>query len=314
MIQVKDLSKRFGVTTVVDRLNFGMAEGEILGFLGPNGAGKTTTMRMIIGYLPPSQGTVLVGGKDVLADPLSVRRQIGYLPESVPLYQDMKVGEYLRFVGAAKGLPAAQVKAESGRVMDEVGVSERANQLIRQLSKGFRQRLGLAQALLGDPPVLILDEPTIGLDPRQIVEIRSLIQGFAQHKTVILSSHILTEVAATCSRVLIINQGRLVADGPPAMLGQAAPGLKVVCRGDQEKVQEVLAAVPGVKEVAPQGQPDGGRQAYRLECSAGPEVAAAVAAQVVGSGLELIELTPIFASLEEVFVRLTTEQSQEEAA
>ena len=182
MIEVKEVSKRYGAATAVDRLSFSVDKGEILGFLGPNGAGKTTTMRILTGFFPPSEGTALVGGLDVANDPLGVRRLIGYLPENVPLYQDMRVGEYLRFVAGAKGLAGAAVAAEAKKAMEAVNIADRAGQLIRQLSKGYRQRVGLAQALLGDPPVLILDEPTIGLDPGQIVEIRSLIKRFAGGK------------------------------------------------------------------------------------------------------------------------------------
>jgi len=321
MIEVRELTKRFGATVAVDRLNFTLDQGEILGFLGPNGAGKTTTMRILTGFFPPTSGQAFINGHDVVEEPKPARRAVGYMPENVPLYTDMRVEEYLRFVGEAKGLAPAEAKKEAGRCMAAVGVDQRARQLIKQLSKGYRQRVGLAQALMSDPPVLILDEPTIGLDPGQIVEIRSLIRGFAGSKTVVLSSHILPEVAATCSKVVIINQGRLVAEGPPELLRTSREGgasLRLVARGPEEELTRLLDAVPGVETVACQdtGDSAGGACYFTVETAQGGEVAARVARVVVSAGHELLELTPVSASLEEVFMQLTASDaaSGEEAA
>ncbi|RJX34469.1 MAG: ABC transporter ATP-binding protein [Desulfarculus sp.] len=313
MIEVKELTKRFGATVAVDRLSFKVERGEILGFLGPNGAGKTTTMRVLTGFFPPSSGQATIGSYDVVDKAMAARRLVGYMPENVPLYGDMRIREYLRFVAGVKGLDSTRAKGEVSRVTAAVGLESRAGQLIKQLSKGYRQRVGLAQALLGDPPVLILDEPTIGLDPGQIVEIRSLIKGFAGSKTVVLSSHILPEVAATCSKVVIINQGRLVVEGPPALLraGQGgAASLRLNVQGPERDLTQLLGRVPGVESVMCQGPPAQGEGAcyFTLETDGGPEVAARVAQAVVTAGHGLLELTPVSASLEEVFMKLTTEE------
>ena len=321
MIQVRELSKRFGATVAVDRLDFSVEKGEILGFLGPNGAGKTTTMRILTGFFPPTSGSASIDGHDVMNDPMAARASVGYLPENVPLYVDMRVGEYLRFVAGVKGLDSGRARHEVERVLKAVDIVSRKGQLIKQLSKGFRQRVGLAQALLGDPPVLILDEPTIGLDPAQIVEIRSLIKSFAGDKTVVLSSHILPEVAATCSKVAIINQGRLVAQGPPSLLKPAGAAggsrLRVVAQGPAQLLAELLSAVNGVASCSIEGT-SGGKATcgFTLETTGGDEVQAQVAKAVVGSGHDLIEMSPVTASLEEVFMQLTTKEisSGEEAA
>ncbi|MFZ5586729.1 MAG: ABC transporter ATP-binding protein [Thermodesulfobacteriota bacterium] len=313
MIEVRGVSKRFGETLAVDGLDFTVQDGEILGFLGPNGAGKTTTMRILTGYFPPSAGSVSIAGHDVVDEPLAARRAVGYLPENVPLYVDMRVREYLDFVGGAKGLAGLEARRETKRVMEAVGITDRAGQLIKQLSKGYRQRVGLAQALIGDPPVLILDEPTIGLDPRQIVEIRGLIRDMAGKKTVILSSHILPEVAATCGRVIIINQGRLVAQGPPSLLSAgpaAGAGLRLVALGDAQRLAAAVERVAGVRAARIEEPPAGqeGACALTLEVEGGLAVRAAVAKAVVEAGAGLAELTPLARSLEEVFVQLTTSE------
>lgn len=319
MIEVVELSKRFGETLAVDRLNFQVADGEILGFLGPNGAGKTTTMRVLTGFFPPTGGSAKVAGYDVVTDARRARASLGYLPENVPLYKDMRVSEYLHFVGGVKGLSPAEAKKQAGLAMEQVGLIPRAGQIIGQLSKGFRQRVGLSQALLGDPPVLILDEPTIGLDPKQIVDIRALIKGFAGNKTVVLSSHILSEVAATCSKVVIINQGRLVAQGTPDMLTTGAAGhtrLRLVCLGRAGDVGPAVERVEQVTALSAQEHAPQGCCAFTLELSGGPEVRARVAEAVLAAGCGLVELSPLAASLEEVFMQLTTSEtgSQEEVA
>lgn len=321
MIQVRELSKRFGATVAVDRLDFEVEHGEILGFLGPNGAGKTTTMRILTGFFPPTSGSASIDGHDVVLEPMAARASVGYLPESVPLYVDMRVGEYLRFVAGVKGLDGGRARHEVERVLKAVDIAGRKGQLIKQLSKGYRQRVGLAQALLGDPPVLILDEPTIGLDPGQIVEIRSLIKSFAGEKTVVLSSHILPEVAATCSKVVIINQGRLVAQGPPSLLGPGGAGgggrLRVVAQGPAQLLAELLAKVHGVAACSMDNAADGEATCgFTLDTTGGREVQAEVAKAVVSAGHDLIELSPVTASLEEVFMQLTTSDlhNGEEAA
>jgi ABC-2 type transport system ATP-binding protein len=211
MIEVQNLTKRYRDRVAVDRLNFTVAEGEILGFLGPNGAGKSTTMKILTGFLPPSEGVATVAGFDVFEQPLEVKRRIGYLPETPPLYPEMTVAGYLKFVASLKGVPGRGVKAEVERVAGLTGLTDVLGRVIQNLSKGYKQRVGLAQALLGSPPVLILDEPTEGLDPTQRAEVRSLIKGLAGKHTVILSTHILPEVTMTCEKVLIINQGKIVA-------------------------------------------------------------------------------------------------------
>lgn len=314
MIEVKDLRKRFGDNLAVDGLDFSVAAGEILGFLGPNGAGKTTTMRILTGYFPPSSGSATIAGHDVVDDPLAARRAVGYLPENVPLYGDMRVREYLDFVGGAKGLKGLEARRETKRVMEATGIADRAGQLIKQLSKGYRQRVGLAQALVADPPVLILDEPTIGLDPRQIVEIRSLIKEMAGSKTVILSSHILPEVAATCQRVVIINQGRVVAQGPPSLLRPERTGserLRLAALGDPARLLALLMELPGVDGVHPEATPADQPElaVFSLTAPADPTLRAALAKAVMESGAGLVELAPIAQSLEEVFVQLITSES-----
>jgi ABC-2 type transport system ATP-binding protein len=224
MIEVQNLTKRYRERVAVDRLNFSVAEGQILGFLGPNGAGKSTTMKILTGFLPPSEGTARVAGFDVFEQPLEVKRRIGYLPETPPLYPEMTVVGYLKFVASLKGLPGRGVRAEVERVAGLTGLSDVLGRVIQNLSKGYKQRVGIAQALLGSPPVLILDEPTEGLDPAQRAEVRGLIKGLAGKHTVILSTHILPEVTMTCEKVLIINQGRVVAHDDIRKLTRAHGG------------------------------------------------------------------------------------------
>lgn len=319
MIEVKDLCKRFGAAWAVDRLSFIVEQGEILGFLGPNGAGKTTTIRILTGFFPPHSGQALIGGKDVVEDTMAVRAQVGYLPESAPLYHDMRVSEYLRFVGGAKGLDAKTASKEADRVIESVALAKRKGQLIGQLSKGYRQRVGLAQALVGDPPVLILDEPSIGLDPGQIVEIRSLIREFAGTKTVMLSSHILPEVEATCDRVIIINQGRLAAEvdlGSGGAHDQVR--VRLVAKGEAEAVSAVLSAVPGVSSLKPDQatQAAQGLACFSLLTDSTPDTSARLARAVVEAGFELIELAPATSPLEDIFLSVIRQESatREEAA
>ena len=314
MIQVEHLSKTYGTHRALHDVSFSVAKGEVLGFLGPNGAGKTTTMRILTGYLPPSGGKASIGGFDVMKQSVEARRHIGYLPETVPLYPEMSVRSYLDFMAKIKGLPGGTRRAEVDRVMEMVRVEERASQLIGKLSKGFRQRVGLAQAILGAPDVLILDEPTIGLDPRQIIEIRNLIKGFGGEHTVMLSTHILPEVSATCSRVIIINDGRVVAEDTPENLTKrlrGADNLQLEVRGPRREVLARLKQVPQVLSVQASGDGRDGRSLYTVACELGADVREQLAATVVGSGWGLLELRPVGMTLEEIFLKLTT---TEEAA
>ena len=249
MIEVRDLVKQYGNRLAVDHLSFTVPDGQIFGFLGPNGAGKSTTMNLMTGYLGPTSGEILVDGFSVTKEPEKAKRCIGYLPELPPLYMDMTVDEYLRFAAQLKKVPKSEREAQVDRVAEMTGVDQVLGRLIRNLSKGYRQRVGLAQALLGFPKVLILDEPTVGLDPKQILEMRTLIRQLAQEHTVILSSHILSEVQEVCDHLLIIHHGKKVASGEPAELERSLsgnPALEVVVRGEGELVQSQLALLPGI--------------------------------------------------------------------
>lgn len=250
MIEVKDLVKRYSKNTAVDHLNFHVQKGQIYGFLGPNGAGKSTTMNMMTGYLAPTEGQILINGYDVAEEPMEARKCIGYLPEIPPLYPDMTVPEYLRFAAELKQLPKNERSTEIERVMDETRIKDMENRLIRHLSKGYKQRVGLAQALLGDPEVLILDEPMVGLDPKQIIEIRELIRRLGQKHTVILSSHILSEISSICDHVLIISNGKLVASDTPENLGsymKHTDAMELQVRGSKEACEQAIELLKQVK-------------------------------------------------------------------
>ncbi|MBD2541485.1 ABC transporter ATP-binding protein, partial [Coleofasciculus sp. FACHB-SPT36] len=252
MIEVENLSKIYGATPAIQDVTFNVEPGEILGFLGPNGAGKTTTMRILAGYLPASSGTARIAGYDVHEDLMAVRRRIGYLPETPPLYPDMSVEGFLHFVARLKGVPGRDRKSQVNSAMERCNLTEKRKVLIHKLSKGFRQRVGIAQAIVHDPPAIILDEPTVGLDPRQIIEVRNLIKSLAGSHTIILSTHILPEVSMTCSRVAIINRGRLVAtNSPENLVAQLAggSGYELEIDGDVEAVQQMLLVLPGVRFV-----------------------------------------------------------------
>lgn len=250
MIEVKDLVKRYSKNTAVDHLNFHVQKGQIYGFLGPNGAGKSTTMNMMTGYLAPTEGQILINGYDVAEEPMEARKCIGYLPEIPPLYPDMTVLEYLRFAAELKQVPKNERSTEIERVMDETRIKDMENRLIRHLSKGYKQRVGLAQALLGDPEVLILDEPMVGLDPKQIIEIRELIRGLGKKHTVILSSHILSEIRSICDHVLIISHGKLVASDTPENLGsymKHTDAMELQVRGSKEACEQAIELLKQVK-------------------------------------------------------------------
>jgi ABC-2 type transport system ATP-binding protein len=315
MIEVEGLTKRYGRHTAVDGISFKVQKGEILGFLGPNGAGKTTTMRILTCYLPPTEGTARVAGFDVFDQPLEVKRRVGYIPETPPLYPDMDVETYLTFCAKIKGVASKERKAKIDSAIEKCRVGDVRKTLIGRLSKGYRQRVGLAQAILHNPDVLILDEPTAGLDPKQIIETRELIKGLGGEHTIILSTHILPEVSMTCGRVVIINKGRVVAEDTPDNLThrlRGAGALRLVVRGDGGSCQEVVRRVTGVTSVEPKS--DGGAAAFEIETEAGRDVRADVARAVVQRGFDLLELHSVGMSLEEIFLHLTTSDAGEDAA
>jgi ABC-2 type transport system ATP-binding protein len=315
MIEVEALTKHYGPVTAIRDVSFSVAPGDIVGFLGPNGAGKSTTMRILACFMPASSGTARVAGYDVFRDSMEVRKRIGYLPENVPLYSDMRVAPYLDFVAEVKGVSRTQRKARVADVMDRCLIADMQNRLIGKLSKGYRQRVGLAQAIVNDPQVLILDEPTIGLDPRQITEIRSLIKSLAGDHTVILSTHILPEVSMVCGRVVIISQGRVVAEDTPENLTHRLRGagtLRLEVRGEGPALEEALRGVPGVAQVRLRSA-QSGTSVLEAEAEAGRDVRAELAAAVVQKGYGLLALAPVGMSLEEIFLHLTTTDTAEGA-
>jgi ABC-2 type transport system ATP-binding protein len=310
LIEVKDLTKSFGEKTVVDHVSFTVNRGEILGFLGPNGAGKTTTMRMLTSFLPATSGTASVAGFDVFDDSLEVRRRIGYLPEIPPLYPDMTVGTFLDFVARIKNVPPEKRTARIADALEKTNTTDKRGELIHKLSRGYKQRVGLAQALVHDPEVIILDEPTIGLDPKQIIEVRHLIKGLAGSHTIILSTHILPEVSMTCDRVVIINKGKIAAvDTPENLTTQVKGGQRVhlESQADAQTLRAAIEEINGVRKVdiAPAGTT--GRLAVSVESAAGQDVRSEIAAKIVGRGWPLFELRGVNLSLEDIFLQLTTE-------
>jgi ABC-2 type transport system ATP-binding protein len=317
MIEVEHLSKIYGSTPAIQDVTFSVEKGEILGFLGPNGAGKTTTMRILTGYLPASSGTARIAGFDVHEDSMAVRRQIGYLPETPPLYTDMTVEGFLHFVARIKGVAAGDRSQRVENALKRCNLLEKRQVLIRKLSKGFRQRVGIAQAIVHDPPAIILDEPTVGLDPRQIIDVRNLIKSLAGEHTIILSTHILPEVSMTCSRVAIINRGRVVATNTPEQLmAQLAggEGYELEVAGDPTQVDWQLRqlssvrTVETVEQVADESLPNAHhRLRVALEPNS-PDPGREIAAVVVQSGLGLFEMRRIRVTLEDVFLELTTEE------
>ncbi len=316
MIEVQNLTKVYGNLTAVDHISFRVNRGEILGFLGPNGAGKTTTMRILAGYLPATSGTARIAGYDVAEQSMEVRRRVGYLPEVPPLYPDMTVEGYLDFVARLKRVPAAQRRSRVTAAMELARVADRRRELIRRLSRGYRQRVGLAQAIVHDPDVLILDEPTAGLDPRQIIEVRQLIRSLAGNHTVVLSTHILPEVSMTCTRVVIINRGRVVAEDTPENLTlqlRGAERLRLLVRGPDAELRRLLQGLDGIRPVSITPVDGGQRLSLVLEVTAGSDVRPVLAKRLVQNGFELYELRSERMSLEEVFVQLTTEEPVEAA-
>ena len=319
MITVNGLTKRYARNVAVDNISFDVQKGQIVGFLGPNGAGKTTTMRVLTCFLPPTEGTAKVAGYDVLEQPMEVKKRIGYLPETPPVYPEMEIGEYLAFVGALKGLSGNELRKRVDEVSERCAVADVRTKLIGKLSKGYRQRVGLAQAIIHNPDVLILDEPTAGLDPKQINETRELIRSLAGEHTIILSTHILTEVEQTCEQVIIINKGKLVATDSVENLRSRAHGAGAVVISidgrdgaplDAAVAQQRLEQVAGVSRVAPHPTHDG-QLTFEVESVKDRFVRGDLARAVVEAGWNLNELKSAAMSLEEVFLQLTGEQPME---
>ena len=317
MIEVKNLVKRYGDHTAVDHLSFEIEKGKIYGFLGPNGAGKSTTMNMITGYIASTEGTVVIDGHDILEEPEEAKKCIGYLPEMPPLYFDMTVLEYLKFVADLKKIPKDKKATMIEEIMDMVNITDMKNRLIKNLSKGYRQRVGIAQAVLGYPEVIILDEPTVGLDPKQINEIRDLIKGLKQKHTVILSSHILSEVSAVCDYVLIISHGKLVASDTPENLGKLAAGsnnLNLLVKGQKDTIRAALEAVEGVKEVTVKKSPEEGVYAITVGTEENMDVREKVFYSMVNAGCPILEMQSRKVSLEEIFLELTESEKKDKDA
>jgi len=304
MIEARNITKRYGEHTAIERVTFSVGKGEVLAFLGPNGAGKTTTMRILTCFMPATEGSAQVAGFNCFEEPVEVKRRIGYLPETPPVYQELTVSEYLTFVGRLKGLSAAPLRSAIDRTVERLALGEVRHRLIANLSRGYKQRVGLAQALLHDPPVLILDEPTVGLDPKQIIEIRELIRNLAGSHTVILSTHILPEATAVCQRVVIINAGRIVAEDTPERLSarlRQSDKISVTVRQPPPDLAERFRAIPGVLSVF---EPTD-KGAFLLECDLGRDLRDEVARLVVTQGWGLLELKAVSMTLEDVFLRLT---------
>jgi ABC-2 type transport system ATP-binding protein len=316
MIEVERLTKHYGSVAAIRDVSFNVAPGQIVGFLGPNGAGKSTTMRILACFMPASSGRARVAGHDVLSESMEVRRRIGYLPESVPLYTDMRVAPYLEFVAEVKGVPRSDRKRRVADVMDRCMVADMQNRLISKLSKGYRQRVGLAQAIVSDPEVLILDEPTIGLDPKQITEIRSLIKSLAGQHTVILSTHILPEVSMVCSGVIIINKGSIVAQGPiDTLVEQFFPTARVEVEiiGPAPAVRERIRAIAGVLSVQDLAAENGAGR-FVVEAARDRDVRSEIFQMAAQQRWDLLELKRVGMTLEEVFIRIVAGEESEEAS
>ncbi len=309
MIEVKDLTKHYGSIVALDQVNFSVSKGEILGFLGPNGAGKSTAMNIITGYIPPTDGTVKVNGFDILNDPKEVKKQIGYLPELPPLYMDMTVKEYLNFICDLKGVEYSRRKSQLDDIMYLVKIGDMRARLIKNLSKGYKQRVGLAQALVGDPSVLILDEPTVGLDPKQIIEIRKLITALGREHTIILSTHILSEVSAVCNSVIIINKGKIAAKGPVSNFSSAVGSNNkfiVHIVGPKNESQKILYGISGVKNVDFL-RIDGEASLFLVESK--DDIRKIMFNEMARAGYPIIELRPVGRTLEEIFIDVVTKDS-----
>jgi ABC-2 type transport system ATP-binding protein len=322
LIEVEHLTKSYGQARAVSDISFQVAKGEILGFLGPNGAGKTTTMRILTGYLPATSGTARICGFDVFEKSLEVRKRIGYLPETPPLYPEMAVEDYLSFVSRIKGVPSGEISRRVSDAMRMSNITDKRREYIKRLSRGYKQRVGIAQAIVHNPDVVILDEPTVGLDPNQIKEVRNLIKGLSGEHTIILSTHILPEVEMTCDRVVIINKGRIAAvDTTGNLTNQLKAGerVKLSVKGHERngnelarKLQRSLESIEGVNHVKIEGDENGNQVSAMVEIAQGLDLRAPIAARIVNHGFDLLELRAINLSLEDIFMQLTTEEKTEE--
>jgi ABC-2 type transport system ATP-binding protein len=312
VIEVSNLVRRYGPYVALDRASFKIEKGEIVGFLGPNGAGKSTTMNILTGYLSANEGIVKIDGQDILEYPAEIKKKIGYLPENPPLYQDMTVREFLIFAGEIKGIPPADRKEKMNRVMETVGVQDVSKRLIKNLSKGYKQRVGLAQALIGDPQVLIMDEPTAGLDPKQILEIRDLIIELGKDHTVILSSHILPEVSAVCRRVLIINQGKIVADDSPENLAKRIlGGSRILLRldADEKAVQGALGKVSSVRKLEYRQSQEAGTIEAIAEASDDTDIRRDLFRALAAADIPILMMRSMDMSLEDIFLNMTSDEA-----
>jgi len=313
MIEVKNLTKYYGEIKGIEDISFSIGKGEITGFLGPNGSGKTTTMRILTCFFPPTRGKATVAGYDVTESPIEVRKRIGYMPETVPLYPDMKVITYLNFVAEAKRMDKGNKKRKISEVMEQCGIEDVSHRLVGNLSKGYRQRVGLAQALINDPEVLILDEPTIGLDPKQVVGIRELIKNLAGERTIILSSHILPEVSMICEKVVIIHQGEIVAVDTPENLTeklQKTSKISVQIEGIKQEVTAKLKTMPGVVAVLEKEEDPPGVFSYEIESEKEKEISGELSYLVYNNKWKLVEMRPVKMSLEDIFIKLVTEEEE----
>ena len=309
MIQATGLTHFYGPQPAIDEVTFNVKRGEILGFLGPNGAGKTTTMRILTGYMPPTHGQVTIGGHDVVKDSLEVRKLVGYLPETVPLYTEMPVTNYLRYMGSLRGMNNRDLKRRIPDVIELCRLNDYSKTIIGKLSKGYRQRVGIAQAILHEPELLVMDEPTIGIDPIQVVETRRLIQDLGKQQTVVLSSHILPEVSMVCERVLIIHQGHIVAEDTPENLAQTLQGvdqLQVEINGPPREVTTALRNIEGVIDVNHRNQPD--KEVYLVKSEEGLDLRDEISRVIVSNGWGLLSMQLMSMSLEDIFLRLTTDE------
>ncbi len=312
MIEVTNLTKKYGNHVAVDHLSFRVEKGQIYGFLGPNGAGKSTTMNMITGYLAPTEGSISIDGKDMLKEPEEAKRKIGYLPELPPLYMEMTVQEYLLFAAELKKISKAERKVQVEKVMEMTQITDMRGRLIRNLSKGYRQRVGLAQAILGDPDVIILDEPSVGLDPKQMIEIRDLIRKLGEAHTVILSSHILSEVSAVCDHIMIISHGKLVASDSPDALQKLMNGsmeILLTVKGGAGELKEALEALPGVKNVEEQEASEQGSCKVRITAEGEEDIRESVFYALAQARLPIMEMHPEKKSLEDIFLELTESEA-----
>ena len=308
MIEVANLVRRYGPHIAVDHASFKIEKGEIVGFLGPNGAGKSTTMNILTGYLSPTEGIVKIDGQDILEFPTEIKRKIGYMPENPPLYMDMTVQEYLSFAGEIKGLPPVERKNRISMVMETVGITDHSKRLLKNLSKGYKQRVGLAQALIGDPQVLIMDEPTAGLDPKQIIEIREIIKELGKDRTVILSSHILPEVSAVCKRVLIINYGKIVADDTPDNLAKHLLGgshLVVRMEASEAAVSKALGKMSSIQKLSFHQSPEPGTAEAVIKAVGEKDIRRELSKALAAADIPIFMMRAHDMSLEEIFLNLT---------